>query len=141
MATIFNFPDETGSRFFRTYILHYSLHRTWKFAVRISKISLLVLKLLAKKRFLAAILNFSHETGSRFIEPIFFTNHYHRTWKSAINIYKMSQLVLELLAKNRISAAILNFPDETGSRFSKPRGVCPNRGPTWTYAVGILKKS
>ena len=141
MATIFNFPDETGSRFFRTYILHYSLHRTWKFAVRISKISLLVLKLLAKKRFLAAILNFSHETGSRFIEPIFFTNHYHRTWKSAINIYKMSQLVLELLAKNRISAAILNFPDETGSRFSKPRGVCPNRGPTWTYAVEILKIS
>ena len=44
------------------------------------------------------------------------------------------------MAKNLFLAAILNFPDETGSRFSKPMAVCPNRDPTWTHAVGILKK-
>ena len=32
-----------------------------------------------KKQFSAAILHFPHKTGSRFIEPLFFTNHYYRT--------------------------------------------------------------
>ena len=35
----------------------------------------------------------------------------------------------------------LHFPHKTGIKLKKQRVVCPNRGPTWTYAVGILKKS
>ena len=68
------------------------------------------------KRFLVAILKFSDETESRFFKPLDFTIHYHRTWKFAIRILKISQLVLVLLTKNRFSAAILNFYDQTGSR-------------------------
>ena len=64
------------------------------------------------------------------MEPIFFTKHYYQTLNFAIKISEMSQLGLELLVKNLFLAAILNFPEETGSRFSKPRAVCPNRGPT-----------
>ena len=43
------------------------------------KIFKLVLELSAKKLFLAAILNFYDQTGSRFFKSIFFTNHYYWT--------------------------------------------------------------
>ena len=111
LVAILKYSDETRSRFFEPldFTIHY--HQTWKFAIRVLKISQLVLDLLAKNRFSAAILNFYDQTGSRFFEPIFFTYHYHQTWKFAIRISKISQLVLVLLTKNRFSAAILNFYD------------------------------
>ena len=87
------------------------------------------------KRFLVAILKFSDETESRFFKPLDFTIHYHRTWKFAIRILKISQLVLVLLTKNRFSAAILNFYDQTGSKILKSRLLCPIPGRTWSYAV------
>ena len=87
-AAVLYFPDETGSRFFYTIYFSNHFHRTWKFAFRIFKISHLFLELLAKNRFSAANLHFLHENGSRFIKPIFFTNHYYRTWKFAIKISK-----------------------------------------------------
>ena len=70
-----------------------------------------------KKRFLVAILKFSDETGSRLFEPLDFKIHYHRTWKFAIKILKISQLNLDYLTKNRFLAAFLNFYDLTGSIF------------------------
>ena len=70
-----------------------------------------------KKRFLVAILKLSDETGSRFFEPLDFKIHYHRTWKFAIKILKISQLNLDYLTKNRFSAAFLNFYDLTGRNF------------------------
>ena len=70
-----------------------------------------------KKRFLVAIMKFSDETGIRFFEPLDFTIHYHRTWKFAIRILKISQLNLDSLTKNRFSAAILIFYDQNVSRF------------------------
>ena len=45
------FPDETGSRFFKPIIFKYHFYRTWKLAIKISKMSLLVLELLAKYGF------------------------------------------------------------------------------------------
>ena len=74
-------------------------------------------KVFRKKRFLVAILKLSDETGSRFFEPLDFKIHYHRTWKFAIKILKISQLNLDYLTKNRFSAAFLNFYDLTGSIF------------------------
>ena len=119
-AAVLNFPDETGSRFFILIYCTDHYYRTWKFAIRISKISQLVLEFLAKYGFSAAILNFPDETGSRFFYLIYFSNHYHRTWKFAFRIFKISQLVLELLAKKRFSAFNLHFPHETGNRFIEP---------------------
>ena len=84
------FFDQTGSRFFDLIFLTYYYHRSWKFAIKILKISQLVLQLLAKKRFSAAILNFYDQTGNRIFEPIFFPNLYYRTWKFAIKILKIS---------------------------------------------------
>ena len=74
-----------------------------------------------KKRSLMVILKFSDKTRSRFFEPLDFTIHFNRTWKLAIRILKISLLNLDLLTKNRFSAAILNFYDQTGSSFlNKP---------------------
>ena len=80
------FSDETGIRFFEPldFTIHY--HRTLKFAIRILKISQLVLVFLTKSQFSAAILNFYDLTGSRFFEPLDFTNLYHWTWKFAMRI-------------------------------------------------------
>ena len=116
-AAILNFYDQTRSRFLEPKFFTNHYHQTLKFAIRISKISQLVFVLLTKNRFSAAILNFYYQTGSRFFEPIFFIIHYHRTSKFAIRILTISQLVLVLLTKTRFSAAILNFYDQTGSRF------------------------
>jgi len=135
LAAILNFYDQTGCRFFKPIFFTNHYHLTWKFAIRILKISQLVLVLLTKNRFSAAILNFHDQTGSRFFQPIFFTNHYYRTWKFAIRILKISQLVLVLSTKNRFSAAILIFYDQTGSKILKSRLLCPIPGQTWSYAV------
>ena len=119
-ASILKFDDQTGSRIFELIIFTNHYHRSWKFAIRILKISQLVLKLLAKNRFSAAILNFYDQTGCRFFEPIYFTNYYYQSWNLANRILKISQLVLKLLVENRFSAAILNFNNQTGSRFFDP---------------------
>ena len=136
-AAIFNFPDENGSRFFEPIYCtdHYFIpdktgsrllkiiitdawsYCKWKYAVINLKIFLLVREILAKNRFSAAIFNFPDENGSRFFEPIYCTDHYFWTWNFAIRILNLSQLVLELLAKYGVSATILNFTVETGSRF------------------------
>ena len=108
-VTILNFLDQTGSRFFEPIFLTNYYHRSWKFAIRILKISQLVLKLLAKNRFSAAILNFYDQTGIRIFEPIFFINLYYRTWKFAIKVLKISQLVLKLSAKNRFFGCHFEF--------------------------------
>ena len=134
-AAILNFYDQTGSRFFEPIFFTNHYHRTWKFAIRILKICQLVFVLLTKNRFLAAILNFYDQTGSRFFDPIFLTNYYHQSWKFAFKILKISQLVLQLLAKKRFSAAILNFYDQTGSRILKSRLQGPILVQTWSYAV------
>ena len=94
-VAILNFFDQTVSRFFNTIFLTNYYHRSWTFAIRILKITQLVLKLLAKNRFSAAILNFYDQTGSRIFEAIFFINFYYRPWKFAIKILKTSQLVLK----------------------------------------------
>ena len=119
-VAILNFFDQTGSRFFEPIFFTNHYHQTWKFAIKILKISQLVFVLWTKNRFSAAILNFYDQTGSRFFDPIFFTNHYHQTWKFAIRILKIYLQVLVLLTKNRFSAAILNFYDQTGSKFFDP---------------------
>ena len=88
-----------------------------------------------KNQFSVAILNFFDQSGSRIFEPIFFTNLYYRSWKFAIRILKINQLVLKLWAKTRFSAAILNFYDQTGSRILKSRLQGPIPVQTWSYAV------
>ena len=108
---------------------HY--HRTWILAIRILKISQLVLKLSAENRFSAAILNVYDRTRSRIFDPIYFTNHYHVSWKFAIKILKISQSFPKLSAINRFSAAILNVYDQTGSRIFKP--VLYTNLYYWTY--------
>ena len=70
-----------------------------------------------KRHFFMAILKFSDETGSGFFELLDFKIHFHRTWKFAIKILKISQLNLDYLTKNRFSAAFLNFYNLTGSIF------------------------
>ena len=116
-AAILNFYDQTGSRFFQKIFFTNHYCRTWKIAIKILKISQLVLVLSTKNRFSAAILNFYDQTGSRFFNQFFFTNHCYWTWKFAIRILKISQLNLDYLMKNRFSAAILNFYDQSGSKF------------------------
>ena len=140
-AAILKFYDHTGSRIYEPIYLTNHYHRSWKFTVKILKISQLVLKLLAKTRFSAAILNFYDHTGSWIFEPIYFTNHYHRSWKFAIKILKISQLVLKLSAKNQFSAAILNFYDQTGSRIFKPIFFTNLYYWSWKFAIRILKIS
>ena len=140
-AAIFNFYDQTGSRFFEQIFFANHYHRTWKFAIRILQISQLVLVLLTKNRFSAAILNFYDQTGSRFFEQIFFANHYHQTWEFAIRILQISQLVLVLLTKNRFLAAILNFYDQTGSRIFDQYFFPNHYHRTWIYVIKILKIS
>ena len=54
--------------------------------------------------------------------------------------WKISQLVLVLSTKNRFSAAILNFYNQTGSKILKSRLLCPIPGRTWSYAVYIILK-
>jgi len=73
-------------------------------------------RVIVKKMFSAAILNFLDENGSRFFKPIYCTDYYYRSKKFAIRILKLSQLVLELFPKYRVLATILNFLDESGSR-------------------------
>ena len=135
LMAILKFSDETWSRFSEPIFLTNHYHETWKFAVNILKISQLVIVLLTKNQFSAAILNFYNKTWCRFFEPIFFTNHYHQTWKFAIRILKISQLVLVLSTKNRFSAAILNFNDQTGSRFFEPVFFTNQYHQTWKFAV------
>ena len=135
------FYDQTGSRFFELIFLTNHYNRTWKFAIRILKISQLFLVLFTKTRFSAAILNFYDQTGSRFFETIFFSNHYHWTWKFAIRILKISQLVLVLFTINRFSAAILNFYDQTGSRFFETIFFTNHYHQTWKFATKISKIS
>ena len=135
------FSDQTGSRFFDPIFLTNYYNRSWKFAIKILKLSQLVLQLLAKKRFSAAILNFYDQTGSRIFQHIFFTNQYNRSWKFAIKILKISQLVLKLSAKNRFSAAILNFYDQIGSRIFEPIFFTNLYYRTWKFAIKILKIS
>ena len=72
-VAILNFYDLTGSRFFEQIFFTNHYQRTWTFAVKVLKISQLVLVLLTKTRFSAAILNSYDQTGSRFFELIFFT--------------------------------------------------------------------
>ena len=86
LVAILKLSDETGSRFFEPFDFKFLYHRTWKFAIKILKISQLNLDYLTENRFSAAILIFYDKTGSRFFELIFFTNYYHRTWKFAIKI-------------------------------------------------------
>ena len=138
-AAILNFYDHTGSWIFEPIYFTNHYHRSWKFAIKILKISQLVLKLSVKNRFLAAILRFYDHTGSRIYEPIYLTNHYHRSWKFAVKILKISQLVLKLLAKNRFSAAILNFYDRTGSRIFKPIYFTKDYHRSWKFAIKIWK--
>ena len=99
LAAILNFHDQTGSRIFEPIFFTNLYYRSWKFAIRILKIYQWVLNLSAKTRFSAAILKFYDHTGSRIYEPIYLTNHYHRSWKFTVKILKISQLVLKLLAK------------------------------------------
>ena len=141
LANILNFYDQTRSRFFEPIFFNNHFNRTCKFAIRILKISQLVLVLLTKNRFSVAILNFYDHTGSRFFQPIFFTNHYYRTWKFAIRILKISRLVLKLSAENRFSAAILNFYDQTESSFMNRPFFSNHNHRTWKFAIRILKIS
>ena len=140
-SAILIFYDQTGSRIYKTIFFTNFYYRTWKSAIRILKMSELVLKLSAKNRFLAAILNFYDQTGSRIFEPLYFTNHYHLSWKFAIEILKLSQLVLKLAAKSWFSAAILKFYDQTGSRIFKPVLYANLYYLTWKFSIRILKIS
>ena len=120
LVAILKLSHETGIRFFEPldFIIHY--HRTWKFAIRILKISQLNLDSLTKNRFSVVVLIIFDQNGINFFLIIDFPNRYIRTWKSANRILKIAQLVLVLLTKNRFSAAIFNFYDQTGSRFFEP---------------------
>ena len=95
---------------------HY--HPSWKFAIRILIISQLVRKLLAKNQFQATILNFYDKTGSRVFEPLFFKNHYHRSWKFAIRIFNISQLVRKLSAKKGFRRPFWIFATKPEVEFS-----------------------
>ena len=139
-AAFLNFYDLTGSRYFEPISFTYHYQYTSKFFIRILKISQLALKLLAKNRFSAAILNFPDETGSRILTHIFITNLFYRTWKIAIRILKISKLVLKLLAKNRFSAAILIY-DQTGSRIFEPIFFTNFYYQTWKFSIRFLKIS
>ena len=71
-AAILKFYDHTGSRIYEPIYLTNHYHQSWKFTIKILKISQLVLKLSAKNQFSAAILNFYDQTGSRIFEPFFY---------------------------------------------------------------------
>ena len=138
---ILKFSEKTGSKFFELFDFKIHYHRTWMFTTKVLKISQLNLDLLTKNRFSAAILYFYDITGSIFFLIIDFTNHYHQTWKFAIRILKIPQLVLVLLTKNRFSAAILNFYDQNGSRFFEPIFFTNYYHQNWNFAIKILKIS
>ena len=97
-----NIPNKTGSRLWKIIITDVWSYWTRKCAVINLKISQLVLELLAKYGFSAAILKFPDETGCSFFYLIYFSNHYHRTGKFTFRIFKISQLVLEFLAFIRV---------------------------------------
>ena len=59
-------------------------YRTWNFAFWILKISQLVLVLLTKKRFSAAILNFYDQTGSKILKSRLLCPIPGRTWSYAV---------------------------------------------------------
>ena len=92
-----------------------------------------------KSWFSVVILNFYDQTGSRFFEPIFFTNHDYRTWKYCIRILKIYQLVLKLSTKNRFPVAIMTFYDKPEVDFSNPYFVTNHVYRTWKYSIRILK--
>ena len=91
LVAILHFPLETGKRFIERICFTNYYYQTWKFTIRILEIYQLVLKLWTKNRFSVAILNFYDQTGSRIFEPIYFTNHFYRTWKFAFRILKIFQ--------------------------------------------------
>ena len=116
-------------------------YQTREYTFIILKISQLVLKLLAKNRFSAAILNFYDHTGRRIFEPILFY------WSLLSNLkichYNLENISIssQISAKDRFSAAILNFYDHTGSRIFEPIYFTNHYHRNWKFAIKILKIS
>ena len=107
---------------------HYN--QNWKYAVWISKIRLLLLKLWAKTLFFKVIFDFPGQTGSRFSATTFFHHHFDQTWTYAVWISKIRLLVLRIWAKSL-------FPST--SRFSAATFFHHHYDQTLTFAVWISK--
>ena len=86
-------PIHSGSWFWSTKIPSHHYYQARSFAVRLSKIRQLVLKIWAKKKIPV-------ETGSRFSATTFFHLHFDQTWTYAVWISKNRQLVLTIWAKS-----------------------------------------
>ena len=108
-VAILNLKDQTGSRFFKPIFYTNPVYHTWKYSIIILKLCKLVLKLLVKNRFSATILNFYDQTGSRILEPNFFTNHYHRSWKFAIRILKNISISSRVMGKKMVFGCHFEF--------------------------------
>ena len=93
LAPIFNFSVHTGSRVSVSKMSYHAYDQAWAYAVWISKIRLLVLRILAKNPFPV-------ETGSRFSATTFFHLHFDQTWTYAVWISKIRLLVLTIWAKS-----------------------------------------
>ena len=68
-----------------------------------------ILSYFQKKTFLVVISNFYDKTGNWISKVILFSVWQYQTIKYVVNILKISQLVLELWAKNLFWTAILSF--------------------------------
>ena len=93
LAPIFNFSVHTGSRFSVSKMSYHAYDQAWAYAVWISKIRPLVLRILAKNLFPV-------ETGSRFSATTFFYLFFDQTWTYAVWISKIRLLVLRIWAKS-----------------------------------------
>ena len=78
---------------------------------------------------------FPVQTGSWVLATIFFCHHFCRTLSYTVWISKFCPIDLKLWAKNLFPKVIFDFSGQTGSRFQKPKVVCPNPGRTRIYAV------
>ena len=77
---------------------------------------------------------FPVQTGSRFSATTIFCHYFYRTWVDTVWISKIRPIVI-IWAKNLFLNYIFDLPGNTGSRFLKPKVVCPIPGRTQAFAV------
>jgi len=93
LAPIFNFSVHTGSRVSVSKMSYHAYDQAWAYAVWISKIRPLVLRILAKKPF-------SRRNRKSIFSDNIFHLHFDQTWTYAVWISKIRLLVLTIWAKS-----------------------------------------
>ena len=124
LAPIFNFSVHTGSRVSVSKMSYHAYDQAWAYAVWISKIRPLVLRILAKNLFPSKP------------EVDFQRQHFPSSLRSNLNICRLN------FENPSISSHVISkksFSVQTGSRFSATTIFCHHFDWTWKYAVWILK--